>query len=128
MTKLFPTTISGSLPKPRWLAGPEQLWASWQHDGEDLIEAKQDAVRIAVRDQQRAGIDIVTDGEQTRQHFVTTFIEGLDGVDFDTRATVKIRQRYEATVPRVVGPVSRPRPVYLDDARFLVSETTLPVK
>jgi 5-methyltetrahydropteroyltriglutamate--homocysteine methyltransferase len=93
-----------------------------------LVEAKQDAVRVALHDQHEAGIDIVSDGEQTRQHFVTTFIEGLDGVDFDTRATVKIRQRYDASVPRVVGPVGRPRPVYVDDARFLVSETSRPVK
>ncbi len=124
----LPTTISGSLPKPAWLAGREQLWAPWVLDGEALEEAKRDAVRIALRDQERAGIDIVTDGEQTRRHFVTTFIEGLDGVDFDQRATVKIRRRYDASVPRVVGPVARTRPVYVEDARFLVSETARPTK
>jgi 5-methyltetrahydropteroyltriglutamate--homocysteine methyltransferase len=124
----MPTTISGSLPKPAWLADRQQLWAPWALDGEDLAEAKRDAVRVVLRDQETAGIDIVTDGEQTRQHFVTTFIEGLDGVDFESRATVKIRQRYDASVPRVVGEVSRPRPVYVDDARFLVSETSRPVK
>ncbi len=128
MTRLLPTTISGSLPKPGWLAGSDQLWAPWQLDGEALAEAKRDAVRVAVHDQQEAGIDIVTDGEQTRQHFVTTFIEGLDGVDFDNRATVKIRQRYEASVPRVVGPVGRPHAVYADDARFLVATSSRPVK
>ena len=124
----MPTTISGSLPKPVWLADRQQLWAPWALEGEDLAEAKRDAVRVVLREQERAGIDIVTDGEQTRQHFVTTFIEGLDGVDFESRATVKIRQRYDASVPRVVGPVSRPRPVYVEDARFLVSETSRPVK
>ncbi len=128
MSVLLPTTISGSLPKPSWLAPPEQLWAPWLLEGQALIDGKQDAVRLALREQEEAGIDIVTDGEQTRQHFVTTFIDALEGVDFAHRATVKIRQRYEASVPRVVGPVSRPRPVYVDDARFLVGETTRPVK
>lgn len=125
---ILPTTISGSLPKPSWLAAPQQLWAPWLLDGEALREGKRDAVRIALRDQEKAGIGIVTDGEQTRQHFVTTFIEGLDGVDFEQRATVKIRRRYEASVPRVVGPVSRPEPVYAEDARFVVGDTTHPVK
>ena len=124
----MPTTISGSLPKPAWLADRQQLWAPWALEGQDLAEAKRDAVRVVLRDQETAGIDIVTDGEQTRQHFVTTFIEGLAGVDFETRATVKIRQRYDASVPRVVGEGSRPRPIFVDDARFLVAETTRPVK
>jgi len=128
MPGLLPTTISGSLPKPSWLAHPQQLWAPWALEGDSLVEGKQDAVRVVLREQEEAGIDIVTDGEQTRQHFVTTFIEGLDGVDFAHRATVKIRQRYDASVPRVVGPVSRPHPVYVADARFLVAETTRPVK
>ena len=88
----------------------------------------QDAVRIAVRDQEQAGIDVVSDGEQTRRHFVTTFIEGLDGVDFEHRATVKIRQRYDASVPRVVGPVARSHSVYVDGARFLRDQTTRPIK
>ena len=83
MTRLLQTTIAGSLPKPAWLAEPEALWAPWQLEGEALAEGKRDAVRLALRDQEHAGIDIVTDGEQTRRHFVTTFIEGLDGVDFE---------------------------------------------
>ncbi len=67
---VFPTTIAGSLPKPAWLAAPGQLWAPWKLDGEPLADAQRDAVRLAVQDQERAGIDIVTDGEQTRRHFV----------------------------------------------------------
>lgn len=122
------TTIAGSLPKPRWLAGPDQLWAAWLHDGDDLAEAKRDAVRLAVADQERAGLDIVTDGEQTRRHFVTTFIESLDGVDAVNRATVRIRQRYDASVPRVVGAVARTSGVYVDDARFLRSATHRRIK
>jgi 5-methyltetrahydropteroyltriglutamate--homocysteine methyltransferase len=122
------TTIAGSLPKPGWLSTREQLWAEWRADGEALAEAKRDAVRLAVADQEAAGVDIVTDGEQTRRHFVTTFIEGLEGVDSRQRATVTIRQRYDANVPRVVGEVSRSRSVYGDDARWLRSVTTRPVK
>ncbi len=121
-------TIAGSLPKPPWLAYPEQLWARWRLDGEELAIAKRDAVRLAVADQVAAGIDIVTDGEQTRRHFVTSFIDGLDGVDFEHRTTVKIRQRYDASVPRVVGAVARTHPIYVDDARYLRTLTDRPLK
>ena len=124
----LPTTIAGSLPKPGWLSSREQLWAEWRSDGDALLEAKRDAVRLAVADQVNAGIDVVTDGEQTRRHFVTTFIEGLDGVDSTDRANVTIRQRYEAQVPRVVGEVSRGRPIYGEDASWLRAATTRPVK
>ena len=85
-------------------------------------------MRLVLRDQEHAGIDIVTDGEQTRRHFVTTFIEGLDGVDFEHRRTVRIRNRYDADVPVVVGPVSRRAPVFVEDAHFLRSATERKVK
>lgn len=127
-TLTLSTTIAGSLPKPSWLASRDQLWAGWVQDGEDLAEAKRDAVRVAVLEQQRAGLQIVTDGEQTRQHFVTTFIEGLEGVDAVNRATVQIRRRYDASVPRVVGEVSRRGGVFVDDTRFLRSLTDLRIK
>ncbi|MGC1816279.1 MAG: methionine synthase [Casimicrobiaceae bacterium] len=125
---LLQTTIAGSLPKPSWLAEPEALWAAWKLEGAALEEGKRDAVRLALRDQERAGIDIVTDGEQTRRHFVTTFIEGLDGVDFEHKRTVRIRNRYDAQVPVVVGPVARRHPIYVGDAAFLRSETTRRIK
>ena len=125
---LIPTTIAGSLPKPAWLAEPQALWAPWKLDGDALAQGKQDAVRLALFDQEHAGIDIVTDGEQTRRHFVTTFIEGLDGVDFANRQRVRIRNRYDADVPVVKGPVSRRHPIYVDDARFLRAETKRRVK
>ena len=95
MPKLLQTSTAGSLPKPSWLAEPEKLWSPWKLEGEALVEAKHDALRVTLSEQQRAGIDIVSDGEQTRQHFVTTFIEHLTGVDFEKRETVKIRDRYE---------------------------------
>jgi len=121
-------TIAGSLPKPAWLAYPEELWAAWRLEGKELETAKHDAVRLVVADQLEAGLDIVTDGEQTRRHFVTSFIDGLDGVDFEHRTNVKIRQRYDANVPRVVGEVARTRPVYVDDARYLRTLTDQPLK
>ncbi|MGO2471298.1 MAG: methionine synthase, partial [Microbacterium gubbeenense] len=91
-------------------------------------EGKQDALRVAVQEQRRRGIDIVSDGEQTRQHFVTTFIEHLSGVDFEKRETVRIRDRYDASVPTVVGAVSRERPVFVEDATFLRQQTDQPIK
>ncbi len=117
------TTIAGSLPKPAWLCEPLKLWSPWRLDGDRLAEGQQDAVRLVLRDQERAGIDIVSDGEQTRQHFVTTFIERLEGVDFQQTRTIRIRDRYDAQVPVVTAAVRRKAPVYVKDARFLRSET-----
>ena len=128
MTKLFPTSTAGSLPKPTWLAQPEVLWSPWKLEGQELIDGKHDALRVALQEQLLAGTDIVSDGEQTRQHFVTTFIEHLNGVDFENRQTVKIRDRYDASVPSVVGPVSRQKPVFVEDAKFLRSQTDKPIK
>ncbi|MBK9702568.1 MAG: methionine synthase [Betaproteobacteria bacterium] len=128
MQRVLQTTIAGSLPKPVWLSPPRELWAPWLLDGEALAEGKRDAVRLVLRDQERAGIDIVTDGEQTRRHFVTTFIEGLDGVDFQHKRTVRIRNRYDADVPVVTGPVARRAPIFVDDAHFLRSATAHKVK
>lgn len=128
MKKLLPTSSSGSLPKPSWLAQPETLWSPWKLQDAELITGKQDALRLALQDQQQAGIDIVSDGEQTRQHFVTTFIEHLNGVDFENRKTVTIRNRYEASVPVVVGEVSRQKPVFVEDAKFLRQQTKQPIK
>ncbi|TQJ30335.1 methionine synthase [Microbacterium sp. SLBN-146] len=125
---LLPTAIVGSLPKPSWLAEPEKLWSPWKLEGDALREGKRDALRIAVQEQSNRGIDILSDGEQSRQHFVTTFIEHLSGVDFERRETVRIRNRYDASVPTVVGSVSREQPVFVDDARFLRASTDRPIK
>ncbi|MBT9607714.1 methionine synthase [Microbacterium sp.] len=128
MNTLLPTAVVGSLPKPSWLAEPEKLWSPWALEGDALVEGKQDALRAAVHEQRRRGIDIVSDGEQTRQHFVTTFIEHLSGVDFENRETVRIRNRYDASVPTVVGAVEREKPVFVQDAAFLRSQTDQPIK
>jgi 5-methyltetrahydropteroyltriglutamate--homocysteine methyltransferase len=110
------------------LAEPAKLWAPWKLEGDALDEGKRDAVRLVLRDQAEAGIDIVSDGEQTRRHFVTTFIEQLEGIDTSQTRTVRIRDRYDAAVPVVVGAVARKQPIYLEDARFLRAETTRPIK
>ena len=128
MKVLLPTSTAGSLPKPSWLAEPEQLWSAWKLSEQALVDGKHDALRVTLHEQQLAGVDIVSDGEQTRQHFVTTFIEHLAGVDFENRKTVRIRNRYDASVPSVIGPVSRKAPVFVDDAKFLRAQTDKPIK
>lgn len=128
MKKLLPTSTAGSLPKPSWIAEPEKLWSPWKLEGEALQQAKRDALLLSLIEQEAAGIDIVSDGEQTRQHFVTTFIEHLTGVDFEKRETVRIRDRYDASVPTVFDAVSRERPVFVEDAKFLRKHTKKPIK
>src|SRR5262245_24815224 len=126
---MLKTTIAGSLPKPAWLAKPESLWAPWLLDGSALAQGKEDAVMLALRDQEDAGIDIVTDGEQTRRHFVWGFVEQIDGIDFARMVTIGIRaDRYRADVPTVVGPLSRRGSIHGDEARFARAHTRRPLK
>ena len=114
---MLETTIAGSLPKPSWLAEPQMLWAPWRAEGSELDEAKRDATILAVKLQEDAGIDIVSDGEQARQHFVHGFLEQIDGVDFARRVAMGIRNnRYEAQVPTVTGPLGRRRSVHAFEA------------
>ena len=128
MKTLLPTSTAGSLPKPSWLAQPETLWSPWKLQGQELVDGKKDALRLILDDQIQAGIDIVSDGEQTRQHFVTTFIEHLNGVDFEKREIVRIRNRYDASVPTVINAVARMKPVFIEDAKFLRQQTKQPIK
>ena len=103
---LFPTTVAGSLPKPEWLAEPNRLWAPWKSSGAELESAKRDATILAVKLQEDAGIDIVTDGEQARQHFVHGFLERIEGIDFAHKVEMGIRRdRYKAMVPQVIAPL-----------------------
>jgi 5-methyltetrahydropteroyltriglutamate--homocysteine methyltransferase len=118
------TTLAGSLPKPAWLAEPERLWAPWRLPPERLAEGQRDAVLVALKEQEAAGIDIVTDGEQSRQHFVHGFLTHLDGIDFGKRVTIGIRaDRYKAEVPTVTGPLARRAPVHLDEVRWARAHT-----
>jgi 5-methyltetrahydropteroyltriglutamate--homocysteine methyltransferase len=113
------TTIAGSLPKPSWLAEPHTLWAPWRLADDALLDAKRDATLLALKLQEDAGIDIVSDGEQSRQHFVHGFLEAIEGVDFDRRVRIGIRNnRYEALVPTVTGPLRRSRAVHAWEAEI----------
>jgi 5-methyltetrahydropteroyltriglutamate--homocysteine methyltransferase len=115
---MFPTTIVGSLPKPAWLAEPNRLWAPWRLAGADLDAAKRDATVLAVKLQEDCGIDIVTDGEQSRQHFVHGFLEQVAGVDFDRKVEMGIRaDRYKAMVPTVTGVLSLKGRVHAAEAQ-----------
>src|SRR5499433_1794085 len=121
---MLETTIAGSLPKPSWLAETRKLWPRWRQEGEALREAKRDATLLWLREQEDAGIDIVTDGEQARQHFVHGFLERLAGIDFDKRVTIGIRaDRYKAEVPTVTGPIARRAPIHLDEVRWARAHT-----
>jgi 5-methyltetrahydropteroyltriglutamate--homocysteine methyltransferase len=121
---MFPTTIAGSLPKPSWLAEPGKLWPTWRLAGAELADAKRDATLLAIKLQEDAGIDIVTDGEQSRQHFVHGFLEQVDGIDFAKRVEMGIRNdRYKAMVPTVTAPVTLKGRVHATEARFARAHT-----
>ena len=126
---LFPTTIAGSLPKPAWLAAPNKLWAPWRLEGEELATAKDDATLLAIKLQEDAGIDIVGDGEQARQHFVHGFLEAIDGIDFAKRVEMGIRNdRYKAMCPTVVGPLRLRARVHAREARLARAHTKKKLK
>jgi 5-methyltetrahydropteroyltriglutamate--homocysteine methyltransferase len=126
---LFPTTIAGSLPKPEWLAEPNMLWAPWKLAGDALAAAKRDATVLAVKLQEDAGIDIVTEGEQARQHFVHGFLERVEGIDFAHKVEMGIRNdRYKAMVPQVVAPLSLRGRVHADEARQARTHTSHKLK
>jgi 5-methyltetrahydropteroyltriglutamate--homocysteine methyltransferase len=122
--KLFPTTIAGSLPKPAWLAEPNKLWAPWRPASDALAQANDDATVLAIKLQEDAGIDIVCDGEQARQHFVHGFLEAVDGIDFDRRVEMGIRNdRYKAMCPTVVGALRLRSRVHAREARLARAHT-----
>jgi 5-methyltetrahydropteroyltriglutamate--homocysteine methyltransferase len=129
MDHLFPTTIAGSLPKPGWLAEPNKLWAPWRLAGAELAAAKLDATLIALKLQEDAGIDIVSDGEQSRQHFVHGFLELVDGIDFGRRVEIGIRNnRYKAMVPTVVDALRLKGRVHETEARHARAHTRRKLK
>src|SRR4051794_4362622 len=126
---LYPTTIAGSLPKPAWLAEPSKLWAPWRLAGAELDSAKRDATLLALKLQEDAGIDVVTDGEQSRQHFVHGFLEFVDGIDFARKVEMGIRaDRYKAMVPQVVGELKLKGRVHAPEARLARAHTKKKLK
>jgi 5-methyltetrahydropteroyltriglutamate--homocysteine methyltransferase len=126
---LFPTTIAGSLPKPEWLAEPNTLWAPWKSKGDELARAKRDATILAVKLQEDSGVDIVTEGEQARQHFVHGFLEKVEGIDFAHKVEMGIRKdRYKAMVPQVVAPLTLKARVHEAEARVARTHTAHKLK
>ena len=126
---MFKTTIAGSLPKPGWLAETNKLWAPWRLDGEALENAKRDATLLAIKAQEDAGIDILTDGEQARQHFVHGFLEYVEGIDFAHKIEMGIRaDRYKAMVPQVVAPLRLKGRVHAMEARLARAHTRRKLK
>jgi 5-methyltetrahydropteroyltriglutamate--homocysteine methyltransferase len=126
---MFETTIAGSLPKPSWLAEPNKLWPQWRASGAELAEAKADATLLALKEQEDAGIDIVTDGEMSRQHFVHGFLEFVDGIDFAHKVEMGIRaDRYKAMVPQVVGELKLKGRVHATEAKLARAHTKKKLK
>ena len=124
-TRLFPTSIAGSLPKPAWLAETQKLWPSWKASGAELDAAKRDATLLWIKEQEDAGLDIIADGEQSRQHFVHGFLERVEGIDFARKVKMGIRNnRYDAMVPVVSGPLRLTGRVHQTEARILRTHTT----
>jgi 5-methyltetrahydropteroyltriglutamate--homocysteine methyltransferase len=121
---MLETTIAGSLPKPEWLAEPNRLWPAWRQHGEALADAKRDATLLWLKLQQDAGIDIVCDGEQSRQHFVHGFLAFLDGIDFELKVEMGIRaDRYKALVPTVTAPITLRGRAHATEARLARAHT-----
>jgi 5-methyltetrahydropteroyltriglutamate--homocysteine methyltransferase len=126
---MFETTIAGSLPKPGWLAETDKLWPAWRAEGAELPKAKRDATLLWLKEQEDAGIDIVTDGEQSRQHFVHGFLEFIEGIDFEHKVKMGIRNnRYDAMVPVVVGPLKLKGRVHQTEALVLRNHTRKKIK
>jgi len=126
---MFKTTIAGSLPKPGWLAETKKLWPEWRASGADLARAKADATLLWLKEQEDAGVDIVTDGEQSRQHFVHGFLENIEGIDFEHKVKMGIRDnRYDAMVPVVVGPLKLKGRVHAAEARLMRAHTKKKIK
>ncbi|MCP4330095.1 MAG: methionine synthase [Alphaproteobacteria bacterium] len=121
---MLTTAIAGSLPKPSWLAEPEKLWATWRLEGDELRRGQEDAALIWIKEQEDAGIDVVSEGEQFRVHFVHGFLQKVDGIDWNLKTKMGIRDdRYVVDVPTVTGPVSRNQSIHAEDVRFARAHT-----
>jgi 5-methyltetrahydropteroyltriglutamate--homocysteine methyltransferase len=126
---MFETAIAGSLPKPDWLAETEKLWPRWKLEGDALAQAKLDATLLWIKAQEDAGLSVIGDGEQSRQHFVHGFLEQVEGIDFEHKVEMGIRNdRYKAMVPQVVAPLQLKGRVHAAEARFLRAHTQRKVK
>lgn len=126
---MFETAIAGSLPKPAWLAETQKLWPQWKAQGDELRQAKADATLLWIKAQEDAGLDVVGDGEQARQHFVHGFLEQVDGIDFANKVKMGIRNnRYDAMVPQVVAPLKLKGRVHAFEAQLARAHTKKKLK
>ncbi|HEX6362439.1 MAG TPA: methionine synthase [Albitalea sp.] len=126
---MFDTAIAGSLPKPAWLAETDKLWPQWRASGDELAQAKLDATLLWIKAQEDAGLTVIGDGEQSRQHFVHGFLERVEGIDFEHKVEMGIRaDRYKAMVPQVVAPLALKGRVHEAEARFLRAHTSRRIK
>jgi 5-methyltetrahydropteroyltriglutamate--homocysteine methyltransferase len=126
---MFETAIAGSLPKPGWLAEPQKLWPQWRLQGDELQQAKRDATLLWIKAQEDAGLDIIGDGEQSRQHFVHGFLGQVEGIDFEHQVTMGIRDnRYQAQVPQVVAPLRLKGRVHAFEAQLARAHTRKKLK
>jgi 5-methyltetrahydropteroyltriglutamate--homocysteine methyltransferase len=126
---MFDTAIAGSLPKPAWLAETRKLWPQWRAQGAELAQAKLDATLLWIKTQEDAGLTVIGDGEQSRQHFVHGFLEQVEGIDFEHKVEMGIRNdRYKAMVPQVVAPLRLKGRVHAAEARLLRAHTTRKIK
>lgn len=126
---LFTTAIAGSLPKPAWLAETQKLWPQWKAEGAELQQAKADATLLWIKAQEDAGLDVIGDGEQARQHFVHGFVEHVEGIDFINKVKMGIRNnRYDALVPQVVAPLKLKGRVHAFEAQLARQHTKKPLK
>jgi 5-methyltetrahydropteroyltriglutamate--homocysteine methyltransferase len=126
---MFQTSIAGSLPKPAWLSETQKLWPQWKAQGDELLQAKADATLLWLKMQEDAGLDIVGDGEQSRQHFVHGFLEQVEGIDFEHKVTMGIRNnRYDAQVPQVIAPLRLKGRVHAFEAQLARAHTTKKLK
>jgi 5-methyltetrahydropteroyltriglutamate--homocysteine methyltransferase len=126
---MFSTAIAGSLPKPEWLAETNKLWPKWQAEGDALMRAKADATLLWIKAQEDAGLDVIGDGEQSRQHFVHGFLEQVEGIDFENKVTMGIRNnRYDAQVPQVIAPLRLKGRVHAFEAQLARAHTKKKLK
>jgi 5-methyltetrahydropteroyltriglutamate--homocysteine methyltransferase len=126
---MFDTAIAGSLPKPAWLAETRKLWPQWKAQGDELLQAKADATLLWIKAQEDAGLDVVGDGEQARQHFVHGFVEQVEGIDFVNKVTMGIRNnRYDAQVPQVIAPLRLKGRVHAFEAQLARAHTKKKLK
>ena len=126
---MFETAIAGSLPKPGWLSETQKLWPQWRQQGDELAQAKRDATLLWIKQQEDAGLDIIGDGEQSRQHFVHGFLEQVEGIDFEHKVTMGIRDnRYDAQVPQVISQLKLKGRVHAFEAQLARAHTKKKLK